>query len=561
MNCKRLIFALLSCLLMLSCTDVRRRQMEQIIIEADSMNRHYVPIASDSLLTLACRFYDRHGTPNERMKAHYLLGCAYRDMGEAPHAVDCYLQAAACADTTSQDCDYLTLGCIYSQMGDVYYRQLLLTDAIQARLQATHYAFMANDTINGLYDYMITAGAYLLQNKSDSAELILNNSIKSYEKFGKKEEALETSLMMMYILCNQPERKNELKRLIDSYEAKSNYFDKYHELAPAKRMFYYYKGRYFEIENQLDSAEYYYRKIYRPNMSFQQIVPAYRGLLSVFRRLSNADSIAKYAQLYCETNDSSVVVNNLNLTARLAASYRYNTIQRKALENEQEANKTHNTLVVVVAVIVLFTVITLFYWLRYKKRKEEELNQMKSKYIESVDVYNHNLETLRIIDETRKATISELQHQLISIEEDLRSENSQLKESIAILRQQANIQHDVEHMQQYFNTPIIQRVRSMIDSPLTKLENTEKDELLITTSKFFPVLIKDLQQANVSLLGIQVCILVIIQVNPGSIANMLGISKQQVTNTKIMIGGLLFGDYSARSLYKNLMTRYSTFLG
>ena len=29
------------------------------------MNRHYVAMTSDSLLLLACRYYDRHGTPNE----------------------------------------------------------------------------------------------------------------------------------------------------------------------------------------------------------------------------------------------------------------------------------------------------------------------------------------------------------------------------------------------------------------------------------------------------------------------------------------------------------------
>ena len=556
-----LIITLLSCLLTLSCADGKRRQMEQVIIEADSMNRNYVPMTSDSLLTIACDFYDRHGTPNERMKAHYLLGCAYRDMGEAPHAVDCYHQAAACADTAAKDCDYRTLGCVYSQMGDVYNRQLLLSNAIQARHRATYYAFLAGDTVNGIYDYMITAGVYLLQNKNDSAEQILNNSVKLYERFGKEDEALETSMMMMHVLCNQPKRKMEFKRLIDKYDSKSKYFDEHHELSPQKRLFYYYKGRYFEMENQLDSAEFYYRKIHRANMSFQQKDPMYRGLLSVFRKLNKADSIAKYAQLYCETNDSSVVIKNLELTARLAASYRYNTIQKEAMENEQEANHARTILIIVVAVIILLSVIAFFCWLQYKKRKGEELNQMKSKYIESVDIYNRNLETLRIIDETRKTTIAELQQQLTSVEEELRGENDQLKETINVLRKQANIQQDIELMQRYLNTPIVRRIRGFIDTPLAKLENSDKDELLSTTSKFFPSLLKDLQQANVNILGMLICVLVVIQVNPGSIANMLGISKQQVANIKNMIGGVLFGDHSARSLYKNLMTRYNIYVG
>ncbi len=54
----------------------------------DSLNRNYIPITTDSLLLQATAYFDSHGTPNERLRAHYLLGCAYRDMGEAPQAIE-----------------------------------------------------------------------------------------------------------------------------------------------------------------------------------------------------------------------------------------------------------------------------------------------------------------------------------------------------------------------------------------------------------------------------------------------------------------------------------------
>ena len=95
---------LVLCVGVVACTtEGERRQMAQVIAEADSMNRNYVPMTSDSLLLEACRFYDRHGTANERMRAHYLLGCVYRDLGEAPRAVDCYQQAVDCVDTLAVD--------------------------------------------------------------------------------------------------------------------------------------------------------------------------------------------------------------------------------------------------------------------------------------------------------------------------------------------------------------------------------------------------------------------------------------------------------------------------
>ena len=99
-----ILWLLVLCVGVVACTtEGERRQMAQVIAEADSMNRNYVPMTSDSLLLQACEFYDRHGSPNERMKARYLLGCVYRDLGEAPRAIDCYLQAADCTDTLAVD--------------------------------------------------------------------------------------------------------------------------------------------------------------------------------------------------------------------------------------------------------------------------------------------------------------------------------------------------------------------------------------------------------------------------------------------------------------------------
>ena len=139
------------CSLFCSCTSEGERQhMAQIIAEADSLNRNYIPLTSDSLLLEACQYYDRFGSPNERMKAHYLLGCVYRDLGEAPRAIECYQDAVACADTTDSDCDFQKLGCIYSQMGIIYHKLLLLSEEIESRRLASHFFFVAKDTIGAI---------------------------------------------------------------------------------------------------------------------------------------------------------------------------------------------------------------------------------------------------------------------------------------------------------------------------------------------------------------------------------------------------------------------------
>ena len=102
------VWMLLAVLLLVACESGRNREMSVLIDRADSLNRSYVPMTDgiDSLLLEAVEYYDRHGTPNQRMRAHYLLGCSYRDLDDAPQALHCYQDATDAADTLDSDCDY-----------------------------------------------------------------------------------------------------------------------------------------------------------------------------------------------------------------------------------------------------------------------------------------------------------------------------------------------------------------------------------------------------------------------------------------------------------------------
>lgn len=82
---KQLLTIIVLLLALSACNVGRNGEMSALLDRADSMNRAYIPMTDgiDSLLLEATKYYDRHGTPNQQIRAHYLLGCAYRDMGEA----------------------------------------------------------------------------------------------------------------------------------------------------------------------------------------------------------------------------------------------------------------------------------------------------------------------------------------------------------------------------------------------------------------------------------------------------------------------------------------------
>ena len=579
-----LLLMLALCMVLASCdTAQTRRRMAAIIAEADSMNRHYVAMTSDSLLLLACRYYDRHGTPNERMRAHYLLGCAYRDMGEAPQAIESYQSAINGADTTAASCDFHTLGCIYSQMAYMYHQQLLLSNEIDAYRKASHFSTRANDTLNAIFNQKMIAGAYILLNKKDSAEIVVKQAIRQYKLFNHKKEAVETTTFLMYLYTERQDKISDLKQLIDDFEEEFHPFSKPHDFPPYMYQYFYYKGAYYEAIHHLDSAEDCYRRIPRPDMTYKEFEPMYKGLLSIYKKKHQADSIAKYAQLYCMVNDSSIALMDRETTAKMSASYKYNRILREAGQREKEAHLAKQAMLL----LLIGSITILLFWLRHRERLTRKYESLKAKYDNATETYHRNLHTLRVLEASQKTVIQAIQNELTgqkdenasfreerirlkqslsclyaeyeSEKEKLIDENQQLRTKINELESQAVFPQRIENAKSFAEADIIRQILGYkrILNPLTA---REKQELVKTTGEYYPLLLHDLEQTkDITQLGLYVGILTCLNLRSSDVATLLDLSLQQVSNIKQSINQALFNEKSARPLYNNLVKRYNIY--
>jgi len=365
-----LFIPLLLAVLLAACTDGDGPRMRQQLKELEDMNQADSVMTNDTLAERLVKYFDRHGNPNERMRAHYILGRTYADMGEAPAALEAYLEAASCADTTATDCNFRTLGCIYSQMGEIYHRQWLLSNEIESRRQSFYYASIAADTLGFLTEMKLSASAYILLGEKKKAESNMERVLPLYDDYGYKQEGLQASTILMHLYAEDPIQVEKLGTLIKRYDAESDLFNTDQELPPAMRQYYYYKGRYFEGINQLDSAEYYYRKICHPVMRLTSKVPLFKGLLSVYSKLHRSDSIAKYAELYCMANDSTLAISDREITSQFTSSYNYNRFQKEVIKGKAHVYR--------VSLVLLLTIITFllvflccFFWLKQYFRRQK----------------------------------------------------------------------------------------------------------------------------------------------------------------------------------------------
>jgi len=506
----------------------KSQRMRYSLLTMKAQNKAYVPFISDTIAKDLVSYYDDNGSPNDRLLARYLLGCVYRDLGEAPHAVDCYLDAVNHADTTATNCDFYTLSSVYSQLATVFYRQLLLSNEIDARKKASHYAFLANMPKLGIYNIDMIAGSYILMNKKDSAEIILKSVLEQYRKHGYVQQALRSSKTLMFLYTESPQRLAEAKTLMDQFECESELFNEQHELPPSQRQYYYYKGLYYEGINELDSAEYYYRKITRPNMKAAQKDPMYRGLLSVFKKRHQADSIAKYALLFCEANDSSIAKKDQELTAQMASLYNYNRYQREAFESEREAERLK---IIFVSVVAILWVIGGSAFAFYRAKKQKTLAD-----------YRQNLESLGKIQ-------SELQ-ELCGENGDLPALIARKNEEISHLQnrileyQKHQSDNDKANLEDRLtNAEIVNQLSELLNgNPIRQASREQIRQVTILINEQIPAFYNALNTPVVLRpVEYEVCMLIRCHFKPSGVGKLLGLDEAYVSNVRRRILYKVYG--------------------
>ena len=367
-------------LLLAACDGGRRQQMEALLDRADSLNRAYIPMTGglDSLLSEAASYYDRHGSPNEQLRAHYLLGCAYRDMGDAPQALQCYQDAVDRADTLASDCDYHRLMAVYGQMADLFHAQNLPEDELTVLNYVQNCARKKNDTLLYVRSIELKARPFFLLKDTVSMLAVLQQSKQLYERFNMYSQAKSSYPLIIDIHLSY-NQLDKAKELMEEFEHESSFFDTDGNIIAGRESYYELKGLYYQKTNQLDSAEYYFRKLLRYGLE----TDAYRGLLSIYRSKKNSDSISLFSNLYESAIDEERDAEHVQIIHQISSMYNYQRYQRKAdaeaiTAANAKAQRNGYVALLVFTLALLFIVGRQYQYLR--RRRAEELVAFKKNY-------------------------------------------------------------------------------------------------------------------------------------------------------------------------------------
>lgn len=519
-----------------TATYPHRNRMRYLLLRAEAMNKAYLPLDSITYMDEVLDYYLSHGNRDERMRACYLMGSVWRDRGNSPLALHYFRDAISEADTTATDCDYAQVSRIYAQMASLFNLQRFPQMELEQWKQAMRYALLAKDTLMYIQCQEYIGDAYFLLGKEDSVLYFTQQAYEAYLKYGRKDWAAATQIVIADYYLKHDSLANA-KQALDEYRNGSGFFEGDGNVSSGYEIFYYYIGEYYEKMARLDSAVFYYRKLLNYPADIMNAESGYKGLMSVYTRMHEVDSVAKYAHLFANANDTANLRNSANEISRTQALYDYSESQRIAVEKSEENQRLWAVLCMGFIVLTLGGV-----WI-YGYYRKQKANQMLAnrKYTDLMMQYHQATEELQSIrsnkqqfQQQKEEEIEKLRQMLDAYQTNTHADQWELEQSL--------LQHDiVKRMHQHAYKLVVP-------------SDAEWNDLQGVVEKSLPEFYAKLSANEAQLTDQEwkVCLLVKLNFIPSELTVLLNLSKQRVTNIRTRLNQKLFGESGSRTFDANL---------
>ncbi len=497
---------------------------------ADACNKAYIPLTSDTVLKDAVEYYDRYGSDNEQMKAHYLLGCAYRDQGKAPQALQCFHDAVSKADIAEADCDRRLLMIIHGQISDVFESQCMPAYQLMELDKARKIALTVHDSASYMIYSNSKASAYYAMNRKD---LAVTTGLKVYRDYMKikKYNMAYFSLATVIPIYLERGKFREVKPLLAGYHCvMTSMANKTTDVQKAACCIYL--GDYYRGVGLASSADSCYRKSLSLCSNINNKVMAYNGLYRLYKNI-NPDSTQKFMMLYCQNNDSSVYELSTHELSRMQAQYDYSSFQKDAAEKEVINERLKSIMLIVSLGSGIVFILAFLLYRNYRTREKEHIHNMNITYTACLFEYSKvkaELELARRKYAGQKSVIKEKTDEV-----------NKLKEKLESLRGWKSLSADNSKEERIQETPVVAAFHKLASTGIHP-EDQEWGELRKTMNSLLPGFSGWLVEHGntLTLRETDICILVKLHFLPSEVSVLTDSSPSSVSNARCRLLYKLF---------------------
>ena len=499
----------------------KKQRMRYELLRHKAMNKACITFTSDSVMKEVVDYYDHHGSANERMLANYVLGCVYRDMYEAPMALEYYNKATEQADTTAADCDYGTLYRVYSQMGFLFSKQYLPYQLLDAFGKAVKYAYLAKDTLNAIINYQNRENAYSYLGNKDSVIAINLHAATMFKQIGNNYAAAIAFGCNYNYYVEKEDTLNALKTFkayfSTGYEGNSEYED-------SKAYVLCQKGTYYMFTAQLDSAYNNLQQSLRLCKSYSIKAATTKALAQYYAKVNQPAMAMKYALQSSEYNDSDLIEARKTQLQQVQAMYDYSRNQEVAKRAEQKAKRSMQmNYMIVLACIMLFLLLSYIY--------RKQLALKKKKIAVSKLLYEDSLLKLKRLQDEKAKLVSENDNKLVQIITEKEKTINKLKAEINDIQEKYSLSSMSDVELALMDSSIYKKIKFIEVHPKKNMSEEDWKELADTVEKAIPNFIPRLKN-KLSDKDYQICLLIRLGFSTSLIARLLDLSVAAISKSR-----------------------------
>ena len=96
----------------------RGAKARHALLYSQALDKNYIELTTDSVISPAVKYYKKHGSPDYRLKAQYYLGCIFNNAGDRERAMEHYVEAEKYVDRAT---DWQAIGRLYSAKRTIYF--------------------------------------------------------------------------------------------------------------------------------------------------------------------------------------------------------------------------------------------------------------------------------------------------------------------------------------------------------------------------------------------------------------------------------------------------------
>lgn len=330
------------------------------LLYSQAMDKCYIDTDNDSLISVALKYYTKHGTDHDKALAYYYQSVVLRNAGNVEAEIKALVSAQKYVEDTNDE--YLQ-AMIYHVLANKYFLQMSYDDALALYKKSAEIYTKLDKKHNALYAYEGCRSVLSITKDYQQAINYGEIAIKLADELGLVERIIPIKINTY--VHNSNRTANDLKQIKHLLTTKKYYLDNEQ---------YRYWGIIYENEQKLDSALYNYKTYIQ---DINKHTHASLGVMLKISRIAESkgdlNTALKYERLYSDNSQLLYKDERETLIKDLEKKYKTKQIEESYLT----LCKQHKLIIIIYSLIVIIVFFIVIYAIHKYKAK---INRKQCEY-------------------------------------------------------------------------------------------------------------------------------------------------------------------------------------